>query len=208
MKLFLSSLSISEEQKTTFAGLVGKPLREISFVLIENAADTYEESSKGFVLETRQNLESLGMNIKVLDITRYTDESETILGELKDADVVWFGGGNVYYLRWLMKKTGLDTVIQKLVREGVVYGGGSAGAIVAGKTLRHYDIVDDPGLAPEVMYDGLDLTDIIMIPHWETEGIQSKLQEIKSLYEEEGSEVVVIKDGQALLIEGDNWRIV
>lgn len=58
MKLFLSSTSIPDELVTPFTELVGKDLEDISFALIENAADPYGDNV-GFVLETRAVLQSL-----------------------------------------------------------------------------------------------------------------------------------------------------
>ncbi len=208
MKLFLSSLSISEEQKQDFINLVDKPLHEISFVLIENAADPYEEKYKGFVLETRQHLESFSMNLKRLDLAQYIKKPVELFDALKDSDVIWVGGGNTYYLRWLMKETGFDTIVHKLLSTGIVYGGGSAGAIVAQKTLKYYDLIDDPQLAPVAMYEGLGLTNIILVPHWNTEGIQPTLQEIKDLYNNDGLEVVTIEDGQALVVNDNDRNLI
>lgn len=208
MKLFLSSLSISENQKECFANLVGKPLADISLALIENAADPYQEGDKGFVFETRENLQSLGIKLQRIDLSQYINKSTELSEVLKNFDVIWIGGGNTYYIRWLMKQSGFDSIIKKIVDAGVVYGGGSAGAIVAGETLKYFDLVDDPKYAPEVMYTGLGLTNTIFIPHWKTETIQSKLEEIKHLYEKDGFGVLAIKDDEVLLIDGDVHKIV
>ena len=67
-------------------------------------------------------------------------------------------GGNPFYLRWMMRITGVDEIIRELVEQGKVYVATSAGAVVAGATLRHFDNQDDPNEAGEVIWEGLHLT--------------------------------------------------
>jgi dipeptidase E len=56
----------------------------------------------------------------------------------------------------------------------MVYGGWSAGAAVAGRTLRGIDLMDDPtvvvgGYMTEPTWDGLGLVDYAIVPHFESE---------------------------------------
>ena len=207
MKLFLSSTSIPDELVALFVELVGKELNDISFALIENAADPYGENV-GFVLETRATLQSLGMQLDLIDLNQYKNKTDELNERLSNFDVIWFGGGNTYYLRWLMSKTGFDTIVKSLLEKGVVYGGGSAGAIVASTTLKYFDLVDDPNISPEKMYSGLNLTDLVIIPHWGTEKIQTKLTEIQTRYAKDNIETIPISDNQAVIVNGEKWAIL
>ena len=49
MKLFLSSLAISDSQSNELAKLAGKQPKNIRLALIENAADTYAEVSRSWL---------------------------------------------------------------------------------------------------------------------------------------------------------------
>jgi len=207
MKLFLSSTSIPAELVRPFIKLVNKDLKDISFALIENAADPYGDNV-GFVLETRSVLQSLGMRLELVDLNRYKGKTDDLKEKLGAFDVMWFGGGNTYYLRWLMKVTGFDTIVSELLEKGVVYGGGSAGAIVAGHTLKHFDLIDDPKVCPDVIYSGLGLTDLIIIPHWGTDKIQSKLSEIQALYQNDRLETVTVTDNQAVIVNYREWEVL
>ncbi|HMO78795.1 MAG TPA: Type 1 glutamine amidotransferase-like domain-containing protein [Candidatus Paceibacterota bacterium] len=208
MKLFLSSLSISSEQKEAFINLVEKDLSDIKFALIENAADPYSQKAKGFVEETRKNLQSFEIKLEQVNLLEYKNRPNELFEKLSKFDVVWIGGGNTFYIRWLMKETGFDNIINKLLEKGIVYGGGSAGAIVAGKTLKYFDLVDNPEDSPEQIYNGLGLTNLIIIPHWNTESFRDKLKEIKQLYEKEDIEVTTIEDGKAIVIKDEDIIIV
>src|SRR3990167_2972655 len=145
MKLFLSSYAVSEGNKAAFAALVGKPLAQIRMALIENAADPYPPEKSGFVRETREIFEKLGLQIEPVDLRGFRGKSAALLAKLRRFDVVWAGGGNTYYLRWIMEVVGFAGVMGKLLAEGAVYGGGSAGALVAGKMLKYFDAVDGEG---------------------------------------------------------------
>ena len=69
-----------------------------------------------------------------------TNDQKSLTSKLSSKDALWHGGGNTFYLRWILSNTGADEVITKLVRHGLVYGGGSAGAIVAGPTLKYFEV--------------------------------------------------------------------
>jgi dipeptidase E len=71
---------------------------------------------------------------------------------MKDAlsmlDIIWLCGGNTPYFRYISRETGFDTIIAGFIQPGIIYGGESAGAIIATPTIKYVDIVDDPSEAP------------------------------------------------------------
>lgn len=208
MKLFLSSRDIPNNLRDVFLNLVGKQATDIKFALIENAADPYTDDTKDWMFETRKNFESLGMQMTLVDLRLYKDDPESLYTVLKNVDVVWIGGGNTYYMRWLMKVSGFDTIINKLLDEDVVYGGGSAGAILPCPLLDKFDIVDDPNAAPEVIKQGLGLIDFVIVPHWGDPEYQSQLEEIKNYYDAlKRYPVVTITDTQAVIVDGDSCEV-
>jgi dipeptidase E len=208
MKLFLSSTSILPVHFLRFLELLGKDSKEINFALIENAADPYPQSMDSFVMETRKHLISLGMNLELMDLRGFLDSSEKLALALNKFDVVWCGGGNTFYLRWLMNATGFDAEIRKFLDQGKVYGGGSAGAVVACPSLASIELVDSMEFAPEILHVGLGLTELSVLPHWGEPSIEKALSRIKTEWEERGAKVVPITDAQAVIICGDTWEIL
>ncbi|MBW4034592.1 MAG: type 1 glutamine amidotransferase-like domain-containing protein [Proteobacteria bacterium] len=208
MKFFLASTNITIELQPCFLNLVGKKFIDIKFALIENAADPYQENEKGFVYETRSVFEALGMQIERINLREYGTQKKNIYDNLKKFDVIWIGGGNIFYLSWIFKKSGFDVAIVELLNSGIVYGGGSAGAIIVGPALDKYDLVDDSSKSPEAINQSLCLTNLILVPHWGHEKYQSKLQEIKDYHEKSnGNVVVAISDHQAVLIDKNIWKV-
>ncbi|HMH70151.1 MAG TPA: Type 1 glutamine amidotransferase-like domain-containing protein [Candidatus Saccharimonadales bacterium] len=207
MKLFLSSQAISKEQAPHLMKLVGKPARSIKIAVIENAADV-EEGSKGWLMRNRQMIESHGFDVEYIDLKNYGQDLETLHTKLADKDVIWFGGGNVYYLRWLLRDTGAENIIKDLVQNGVVYGGGSAGAIVAGPTLHHFEVADDPKASPGVIYEGLSLTNKVIVPHIDNKKYAAIVRGIDDKLKADGFRTVPLGDARALVVDGDREMII
>lgn len=148
------------------------------------------------------------MQIERIDLREYGALKKNIYDELKKFDVIWIGGGNTFYLSWIFKKSGFDMTISELLNSGIVYGGGSAGAIITGPSLDKYDLVDDSSKSPEIINQSLCLTNLILVPHWGHEKYQTKLQEIKDYHDKRnGNIVIAISDHQAVLIDKNNWKI-
>jgi peptidase E len=106
-----------------------------------------------------------------------------------------------------MHKSGFSDIIIRFLDNGMVYGGESAGAVVAGSTLKGVDQVDDPKEAPGVVWEGLGLMDKGIIPNW---GWEKYATEIKAAREvmAETTEIIMIDNDHAVIIEDGIERIV
>jgi dipeptidase E len=208
MKLFLSSLAISDPQSVELVELIGKKPKDIKLALIENAADTYPEGKRAWVDQNRTAIQSHGFEVEIIDIKKYKVKLSELKDKLASKDVIWFGGGNTYYLRWLLKDTGVDKLLTELVKQGIVYGGGSAGAIVAGPTLKHFETADDPDEAPEIILDGLHFTDSVVVPHIDNEKFASVIKAINDELIADGYRTTPLGDAQALVIDGNIQKVI
>jgi dipeptidase E len=208
MKLFLASLAISNSQSVELARLVGKPAEDIKLALIENAADTYDQDHRAWVDDNRAAIQSHDFDVEIIDIRGYKDKQAKLKEKLARKDVIWFGGGNIYYLRWLLRDTSVDKLLTMLVNQDIVYGGGSAGAIIAGPTLKHFETADDPNDAPEAILEGLHFTDSVVVPHVDNAKFASVIHGINDKLKADGFKTVPIGDKQALVVDGDQQRVV
>lgn len=175
--------------------------------LIENAADV-EGGSKEWVVEARQAIKDLGVKLEIIDLRDFKGKPQALESKLASKDVIWIGGGNTFYLRWLLRETKSDEIITKLVKNGIVYGGGSAGAIIAGPTLKHFETADDPADAPEVILDGLHLTHIVIVPHMDNSKFLPVINGIRDNLQNDGFAIAPLKDSQALVINDDIRKII
>ena len=206
MKLFLTSVALSPALRQPFRDLVGKSPADTRVALIENAADVYE-GEPAWVRDNRESLEDAGLKVSRIDLKNLSDPHE-LESALEPCDVIWLGGGNTYYLRWLLKTNAADKVIRKLITSGKVYAGGSAGAIMAGPTLKHFETADDPRGAPVVYLDGLGLTDTVVVPHSDNVKYAAVIGAINEALLRDGFSTCPLRDDQALLLDGTTHRLL
>src|SRR5215204_3249009 len=173
MKLLLTSFGTSLEQDKELEMLLGMKLTEAKVAYIENAYDVYDDEAS--LQEGREE-------------------------QRKDLFVLT--GGNPFYLRWMMRITGADEIIRELVGQGKVYVGASASSVVAGPTLRHFDNQDDPNAAGEIIWEGLHLTDVVVVPHVDNAEFGTGCREAGEKLKAEGYPTQFITDAQAFLIDG------
>lgn len=157
-RLFLASFGLGG-----LKDFLPKPFNSFKIAFITTAANTYQD--KWFIEEDRKKLKDMGLNLVELDIAGKTKEELTNL--LKDIKILYFTGGNTFYLLQEIKEIGFDETIKKLVEEGVYYTGASAGAVIAGVDIAPLAPLDDPKEAPNLKSTkGLGFVDIVILPHY------------------------------------------
>lgn len=207
MKLYLASFGIQKQLGHEFLKLVGKQAKDIKFAYITNAVDPYPVEKRGWMNDVQTMFIDLGLKPEEIDLRQYND-TETLRAKLSQYDVVWCGGGNTWYLRYVMKTSGFDQIIKELVESGIVYGGDSAGAIVATPTLKYVDLLDEPEEAPEQIEEGLGLVEVAIVPHWGTEKYEKPLTQMRDGLASEGYDVRVLTDQKAIIVNGSSIREV
>jgi dipeptidase E len=172
MRLYLSSYRIGDRAGALLAMLgSGKRAALISNAL-DNISPVAREIYRESVFDPVAQLASLGIVAEDFDLRRYFSRPEALGPDLARFDLVWVMGGNVFTLRRAMARSGFDTAIRdRLARDSIVYGGFSAGAVVAGPSLVGLELMDDPADVPEnydksVVWDGLGLIPYTIVPHF------------------------------------------
>jgi dipeptidase E len=172
MRLYLSSYRIGDRAGSLLA-LLGSGKKA---AIVSNALDNISSGARAIfrdeVYDPHVELASLGLATEELDLRRYFGNPAGLEEKLSEFDLVWVMGGNAFVLRRAMKQSGFDDVIVSMLdRDRIVYGGFSAGAVVAAPTLRGIELIDDPtelppGYEAEVTWDGLGLIDYSIVPHF------------------------------------------
>lgn len=133
MKLFLTSSCVSENLREAFLAFLGKPASKVKLYFVPTACDV--EENKFFISKSMDDLAVCGVN-PIWYSLRYKTR-EQVAHELTDADMIWVNGGNTFYLLDVARKCGFMDVVQDLVRnKGVMYGGTSAGTILATPSIE------------------------------------------------------------------------
>ena len=132
MKLFLTSSGLSENLSADFFELVGKEPTKMRFYYIPTAVDV--EENKFYTVKSMDDFADVGINPVWYALRSKT--KNVIERELADADVIWVGGGNTFYLLDVARRVGFMDVVEDLVRnKGVIYGGSSAGTILTNPSI-------------------------------------------------------------------------
>jgi dipeptidase E len=201
-KLFLASIMpLTIEKLIKF---LPKPPQELKIAFIPTAADPYED--KWFIKEDRDEFVRKGFQIKDVDINGKNEQK--LFKELGDVDIIFVGGGNTFYLLQKTRESGFDRVVKKLITKGIIYVGASAGANLACPTIEPIKPFDDPGKASELKtFEGLNLVDFIVLPHFDNKN-KKICEKIIKEYGRKGRKVIPITDKQAIMVSGDNHRVI
>jgi len=204
VRLYLSSFRTGDHPEHLLS-LLGAGRRA---AVIANSMDPYE--TRG--LETEfPALAELGIDAEELDLRDYFDPDDPIADDLASFDLLWFRGGNVFALRQAMAKSGADEAILDLLRrDAVVYGGYSAGPCVLAPSLRGLELCDETDVVEKlygepVIFDGLGILDFAFVPHYDTPGHPEteSMNHVVAYYEREGVPYRTFRDGQVLVVNGD-----
>lgn len=207
-KLFLYSMHTPQTDFSQLDKLTGKKPEETTISVILNAADVVEGSEQ-WVPGMVKILEDKGYRIKKINLKDFTNDSEKLSAIFSETDAIWLCGGHTYYLRWILKKSGADQAIIKQVENGKVFSGWSAGAIVAGPTTKHFELMGDKqNDAPELIYDGLNLMKHVIIPHFDNPDFKNGAIHTNQSLLNDGFETIPLNDNQIVIVENEQIRIV
>jgi dipeptidase E len=211
VRLYLSSFRFGDQPDT----LVRLARAGRRAVVIMNALDNFLDARAEWLGIQVDRLAALGFAPEELDLRDFFGRPDALGERLARTDLVWACGGNAFILRRAMKQSGFDGAIrQRLADDAVVYAGFSAGAVVAAPSLRGLESIDDPHDAPPgydatVRWDGLGLLPYAVIVHYRSDHSDAAGAEAQvARYEAEGVPFRALRDGQALVVDGDVETIV
>lgn len=151
-----------------------------------------------------------GLEVFDLDLRAYFGADDQVERALDGADLVWAIGGNAFLLLRAIRQSGLETPLKRRLAEGsIVYGGWSAGACVAGATLRGVHLMDEPSVVPagydaEPQWDGVGLVDYTIVPHFESNHPESTAAGVAASYlQAQRIPHRTLRDGESIIIDDD-----
>ncbi|MCF2707414.1 Type 1 glutamine amidotransferase-like domain-containing protein [Arcanobacterium haemolyticum] len=154
---------------------------------------------------TRRRLAGMGFDVRELDVMR-TDR-RLACQEITAADIIFVDGGNTFFLLQELRRTGADVALRHAVADGTPYIGISAGAVVTGPDIEHISRMDDPRRAGSLRdHRGLGLVDFRIVPHLTRNPLRDTAHQILRTYA--GDDIVGITDRQAIVVMGDERRII
>lgn len=199
--LILCSNGLTSDKIMTLLQQKFKELKTSALVI---TADNEYKENNYHVNRCIEELKSLNLSVDIFDI----DFKDPKL--LLKYDVVEFIGGNPFYILNSIRIHKAENVLKQLVKEKVLIGW-SASAFVFSPSI---ELVNK--YSPELNFlnlkdlNGLSLTSLEILPHYSKFLDRfDNFEEICSTYEKEKNiKVIRLNDGDAILIDGNNVKIV
>lgn len=209
MKLLLTSAGISNKSIVdALLSLTKKSFAKLNLVIIPTALNI-EDGGKEWFIDDLVNCQKLGFkSIDIVDISALP--KDVWLSRLKQADILFFEGGNTFYLMYWLKKSGLDKLLPKLL-ETKVYIGVSAGSMVA---CKHLGLSTSKRLYNEDVEEnyedeGLNFVDFLIMPHLNSSYFTNvRLDKLKKIADEIGETFYAIDDDTAIKIDDEKMEII
>ena len=123
------------------------------------------------------------------------------------ADIIYFTGGNSFFLIDQLRKTGTDTLLKQQLEKGKLFIGESAGAIVCAPELSYIEKMDPiPEDYSQSDYAGLGLINFYVLPHYLTAPFKKVTADIMQSFS--NIELCAINNAQALSIKDGVRKLV
>ncbi|MBU4210116.1 peptidase E [Patescibacteria group bacterium] len=182
-----------------------KTPKEFNLAFINTAAEV-EDEDHWWVRAEKGKLIDVGFSVDEFSINGMTREE--IENKLEDKQIVYFCGGNEFYLLDQVIKTGCGEIIKNRIESGMIYIGSSAGSMIVGTRIDLVSTIDDRSKAPGLKSTGLKIIDLSILPHWGSDAFRNEyLKRFEAMYTE-GVKITPLTDQQYVWVNNDSIQII
>ena len=197
MKLFLCS------HFSSVGSLIKEEIENKKVAFIPTAS--LHEGYTGYVGSARKLFKKLGASVTEIDIS--TEAYSTIQAVFEDADVIYFTGGNSFFLMDQLRKTETDELLKKELANGKLMIGESAGAIICAPTIQYIEQMDEkPEDYSQEDNEGLDLIDFYVLPHYLTAPFKKITERIMADFSD--LNICAINNHQAIIVNDEGSKVI
>ena len=197
MKLFLCS------HFSSVGSLIKEEIDNKKVAFIPTAS--LHEGYTGYVGLARKLFKKLGASVTEIDIS--TEAYSTIQAVFEDADVIYFTGGNSFFLMDQLRKTETDELLKKELANGKLMIGESAGAIICAPTIQYIEQMDEkPEDYSQEDNEGLDLIDFYVLPHYLTAPFKKITERIMAEFSD--LNICAINNHQAIIVNDEGSKVI
>jgi len=158
------------------------------------------------MIDDFNNCRQAGLVVDIVDIS--ATAKDVWLSRIQTAEVLLFGGGNTFHLKYWLKKSGLEDLLPELLNSRV-YVGISAGSCIVGPTI--YNSVQNLfGEKYELeIKDGLGLVSLQFIPHLNSDYfVKIRKENLKVASKDIKEPVYALDDQSALIVNNQEIEVV
>ena len=197
MKLFLCS------HFSSVGSLIKEEIDNKKVAFIPTAS--LHEGYTGYVGSARKLFKKLRASVTEIDIS--TEAYSTIQAVFEDADVIYFTGGNSFFLMDQLRKTETDELLKKELANGKLMIGESAGAIICAPTIQYIEQMDEkPEDYSQEDNEGLDLIDFYVLPHYLTAPFKKITERIMAEFSD--LNICAINNHQAIIVNDEGSKVI
>ncbi|MGJ0563389.1 Type 1 glutamine amidotransferase-like domain-containing protein [Bifidobacterium pseudocatenulatum] len=197
MKLFLCS------HFSSVGSLIKEEIDNKKVAFIPTAS--LHEGYTGYVGSARKLFKKLGASVTEIDIS--TEAYSTIQAVFEDADVIYFTGGNSFFLMDQLRKTETDELLKKELANGKLMIGELAGAIICAPTIQYIEQMDEkPEDYSQEDNEGLDLIDFYVLPHYLTAPFKKITERIMAEFSD--LNICAINNHQAIIVNDEGSKVI
>ncbi len=131
---------------------------------------------------------------------------EVVESKIKEADIIYVGGGDTSKLMSIVKETKMDAMLKKAMERNCVMAGISAGAIIwCNKGLSDYQIMNNIS-NNYASIDGLGFIDYMFVPHFSSD--PKKEIDLKNIIKETDATCLCVDNCAAIKVIDGNLKII
>ena len=211
MKLLLTSGGVENKSiENELRRLLGRDFKGAKMIFCTTASNYEGGNMSDWLIPDLMWFYERGFEIDVCDINGIGKDK--FLPRFKNADMLYFEGGNTQWLRECIKKSGLEEELPRLL-ETKAWVGASAGSCVLSPTVCNscQDLFDEN--IPNGAVDGLGLVDFQFIPHFNNpyfpknteDNLRNALKNMKAI---DGKKIYIADDKSAVSVDGDEVKVI
>lgn len=197
MKLFLCS------HFSQVGNLIKEEIENKKVVFIPTAS--INEGYTGYVGSARKLFKKMGANLTEIDISK--EDFKTIEAVFEETDIIYFTGGNSFFLVDQLRKTGVDKLLKKELKKGKLMIGESACSVICAPSISYIEIMDEkPEDYSQIDDNGLNLIDFYVLPHYLTSPFKKITATILKKFSD--LKICPINNHQAIMVNGKESKII
>ena len=168
---------------------------------------TASSDSEGYIEVVKKHFgKKLNCEVNVLYLIKEKQPKKEIENKIYNSDIVYVGGGNTSKMMKIWRKTGVDRMLLKAWRKGIVMSGLSAGSICWFKFGNSDSRKFTNQNASLIKVKGLGLISALHCPHYNIE--PDRKIELKKMMKKTSGVAIAIDNCCALEIIDNKYRII
>lgn len=164
------------------------------------------DSSGYFELVKKHFGKRLGCKVDALFLIKEKISEKEIEKKIFSSDIIYVGGGNTLKMMKIWRKFGVDKMLVKAHKKGIVLSGLSAGSICWFRYGNSDSLKFSGANNPLIKVKGLGLINALHCPHYDAEPYRQK--DLKRMMKKTPGVAIALDNCTALEVIDDKYRII